>query len=87
MFGISETCFKKGHDLAEVQIQDYEVLFSKTLENPSLEVSRIAVYVHKDIVKPKVRSDLMSEDFSSIWLEILTGTGNIWVKLMIHLLK
>ena len=70
LFGVSETCFKKGHDLADVQIQDYEVYFSKTLDNPSLEVSRIAVYVHKDIVKPKVRSDLMSDNFSSIWLEI-----------------
>ena len=70
LLGISETCFKKGHDVADVQIQDYEIFFCKTLENPCLEVSRLSVYVHKDIVKPKLRSDLMSDDFSSIWLEI-----------------
>ena len=70
LFGISETCFKKGHNITDVQIQDYQVYFSKTLENPSLEVSRLAVYVHKDIIKPKLRLDLMSDDFSSIWLEI-----------------
>ena len=50
LFGISETCFKKGHDISDIQIQDYQVHFSKTLENPSLEVSRVAVYVHKDII-------------------------------------
>ena len=65
LFGISETCFKKGHDISDIQIQDYQVYFSKTLENPSLEVSRVAVYVHKDIIKPKLRPDLMSDDCSS----------------------
>ena len=38
LFGVSETRFKKGHDIADVQIQDYEVYFSKTLDNPDLEV-------------------------------------------------
>ena len=70
LFGISESSFKKGQDISDVQIQDYQVYFAKTLENPNLEVSRLAVYVHKDIVKHKLRLDLMSDDFSSIWLEI-----------------
>ena len=70
LLGISETCFKECHDISDVQIQDYEIFFSKTLENPTLKVSRCAVYVHKDVVKPKLRLDLMSNEFSSVWLEI-----------------
>ena len=70
VFGISETCFKKGHNLSDIQVQDYAIYFSKTLENPSLNVSRVMVYVHKDIVKPKLRTDLMNDAFSSVWLEI-----------------
>ena len=70
LFGISESCFKTNHDISDIQIPEYEVYLSKTLENPNLNVSRLAVYVHKDIANTKLRSDLMSEDFSSIWLEI-----------------
>ena len=70
LFGISETLFKKDHDISDIQIQDYQVFLSKTLENPSLEYSRVAVYVHKDIIQPKLRLDLMSDNFSSVWLEI-----------------
>ena len=69
LLGISETSFKQGHDISDVQIQDYSIFFSKTLENPSLGVSRCAVYVHKDVVKPKLRLDLMSDDVSSVWIE------------------
>ena len=70
LLGISETSFKKGHDISDVQIQDYTIFFSKTLENPTLWVSRVAVYVHNDVVKPKLRLDLMTDDFISVWLEI-----------------
>ena len=64
LFGISETSFKKGHDISDIQIQDYTIYFSKTLDNPNLGVSRCAVYVHKDVIKPKLRLDLMSDKFS-----------------------
>ena len=70
LLGISETSFKKGHDISDIQIQDYSIFFSKTLENPNLGVSRCAVYVHKDVIKPKLRLDLMSDEFSSVWLEV-----------------
>ena len=70
LFGISESCHKKNHDIADIQIDDYEVFLSRTLDNPNLNVSRQAVYVHKDIVSRKLRLDLMSDEFSSIWLEI-----------------
>ena len=70
LLGISETSFKSSHDISDIQIQDYKIFFSQTLENPRLNVSRCAVYVHKDVVKPKLRLDLMSSEFSSVWLEI-----------------
>ena len=70
LFGISESCFKKEHDISDIEIPDYTVYLSKTLDNPNLNVSRLAVYVHKDVINPKLRLDLMNENFSSIWLEI-----------------
>ena len=69
IFGVSEANFKKNHDLDDVQIDDYEVFFSKTLDNPTINSSRIAVYVHAD-VRRKLRSDLMDDEFSSVWLEV-----------------
>ena len=70
LFGVSESCFKKEHDIADIQIDGYDVYLSNTIENPNLNVSRLAVYVSKDIINPKLRLDLMSRDFSSVWLEV-----------------
>ena len=50
-------------------MQDYNLFFSSTLNNPNLAVSRACVYVHKDL-KVKVRDDLMNDKFSSVWLEL-----------------
>ena len=52
-----------------MDIQDYSLFFSLTLENPNLEISRSCVYVHKDL-NYKLRDDLMSDQFSSVWLEL-----------------
>ena len=52
-----------------MEIQDYKIFFAKTLENQNLEISRVAAYVHKDIIV-KVRNDLMSDKFISVWLEL-----------------
>ena len=70
LFGISESCFKKDHDLNQIKIDEYEVFLANTLDNVRLNVSRIAVYVHKDLIKRKLRTDLMDEHFSSVWLEV-----------------
>ena len=43
ILGISETCFKKFHDKNDVQIDDYNIFFSKTLGNESLNASRISL--------------------------------------------
>ena len=69
ILGISESSFKNSHDKSDVLIDDYNVFFSKTLENANLNVSRVSVFTHKDLIV-KERADLMNDTFSSIWLEI-----------------
>ena len=65
LLGISEANFKQVHDLQDVQIADYELFFSKTLENNNLSISRIACYKHNSLVGD-IRPDLMFDSFSSI---------------------
>ena len=67
--GVTESSFKKIHEKEDVEIQDYNLFFSSTLNNPNLAISRACVYVHKDL-KVKVRDDLMNDKFSSVWLEL-----------------
>ena len=69
ILGISESNFFREHDVQDVQIENYRLYFSNTINNDDLKVSRVAVYVHNDIAC-KVRTDLMNDTFSSIWLEI-----------------
>ena len=83
LLGISESNFKQGHNLEDVQLPDYELLLSKTIENGNLGVSRVVCYKHNSLVGG-LREDLMSDNFSSIWIEIrrkkkllvCTGNGN-----------
>ena len=69
ILGISEASFWSHHNLEDVKIPEYKLFLANTLHNPRLKVSRVAVFVHEDI-SVKVREDLMTDDFSSIWLEI-----------------
>ena len=69
ILGISEANLKKEHNIDEVQLQDYDLIVSKTMDNNQLEVSRVVCYKHQSIVA-EVRDDLMDEEFSSIWVEI-----------------
>ena len=69
VLGISETRFQDTHNIDDLLIEDYKVYFSKTLQNPNLKTSRIAVFVHRDLVV-KERLDLMNDKFSSVWLEL-----------------
>ena len=68
LLGISEANVWKNHDIQDIQIENYNVHLCKSLENPMYKVSRVAVYVHKDL-SVKVRNDLMNDSFS-IWLEV-----------------
>ena len=69
ILGISESNFHATHSLEDVQIDNYILYLADTLKNPELNISRVAVYVHKDVIV-KVRNDLMTDNFSSIWLEV-----------------
>ena len=69
LLGISEANFKTVHDSEDVQIADYELFFSKTLKNPDLGISRVVCYKHSSLVG-SLRHDLMSDNFSSIWMEL-----------------
>ena len=69
VFGITESSFKKTHIKEDVEIQDYTLFFSNTLENPHLKISRSCAYVHKDLTF-SLRDDLMSDKFSSVWVEL-----------------
>ena len=63
ILGVSESNFYSTHSLEDVQIDNYNLFLADTLKNPNLQVSRVAVYVHKDIIV-KVRDDLMTNDVS-----------------------
>ena len=69
VLGISEPCFKDYHNKSDLYLENYRVFLAKTLENEELKYSRISVFVHKDVIV-KERNDLMSDSFSSIWLEL-----------------
>ena len=69
VLGISEANLKSDHDIQSVQLEEYELITSKTIQNDQLLISRIVCYKHQSMVG-KVRDDLMSDQFSSIWLEL-----------------
>ena len=69
LFGISEANLHKSHNLDNCKIDDYELITCKTINNSNLQMSRVVVYKHSSLVA-KVREDLMSDKFSSIWMEV-----------------
>ena len=69
ILGLSEANLLDVHDHDLVAIPDYTLHVCPTIENPSLRTSRIVVYTHKDVVV-KPRPDLMSNKYSSVWLEV-----------------
>ena len=69
VLGLSESNYFSHHDSYNVNLPDYTLHTSLTIQNPDLNVSRVAVYTHKSLVVKK-RNDLMNNTFSSIWLEV-----------------
>ena len=69
ILGISEANLLNVHDPCLAAIQDYNLHVCPTISNPTLRKSRIVVYTHKNIIA-KLRPDLMSDMYSSIWLEV-----------------
>ena len=69
VLGISESSYSNTQDFNDVSFENYSVVFSNTLDNPDIRTSRIAVYIH-NALSFKVRNDLMSDMFSSVWIEL-----------------
>ena len=69
VLGISESNLNINQDQNLSHIQDYNLHICPTRNNPDLKTSRVVVYTHKSLVV-KVRTDLMCDTYSSIWLEV-----------------
>ena len=69
VLGLSEANLKNDHDLALVQLTDYDLHLSPTSTNPELNISRVVVYTHKSLVVRR-RNDLEDNRISAIWLEV-----------------
>ena len=69
ILGISEANLKDTHDQNLVQLEDYTLHTCPTISNPNLLTSRVVVYTHKSLVV-KLRPDLMTDSYSSVWLEV-----------------
>ena len=70
IFVISESNLKQSTDRSNVQIPNYELFVSKTIDNSDLKnISRIVIYKHESVIG-KLREDLMNSSLDSIWLEV-----------------
>ena len=69
ILGISEANLHQSVDLSLVQLPGYSLHTARTLTNPRICCSRVVVYLGEGVTA-KVRDDLMSDEFSSIWLEV-----------------
>ena len=69
IIGISEANLHQHHDQGLVQLEDYVLHISPTINNASLKTSRIVVYTHRSLVV-KRRPDLMCDEYPSIWMEV-----------------
>ena len=58
-----------SHDKSLAFLADYDLHLCKTIGNPELNISRVVVYTHKDL-RVKLRADLMSNNISSVWMEV-----------------
>ena len=65
VLGVSEANFKLGHSLDDVQLQEYDLVLSKTFGNNRLGINRVVCYKHQSLLG-KVRGDLMDDN----WLEL-----------------
>ena len=69
VLGISEANLDNSTDLTTVQLPGYTLFTAKTIENPRLHMSWVVVYLNEGMLG-KIREDLMSEDFSTTWIEL-----------------
>ena len=69
ILGLSEANFYKEHDQSLVDVPGFNFHVCPTINNPRFGISRIVVYTHENLVVQK-RLDLMTDSYSSIWLEL-----------------
>ena len=69
VLGISEANLDNSIDFTTVQLPGYTIFTAKTFQNPRLHMSRVVVYLSEGM-SGKIREDLMSEYFSSTWIEL-----------------
>ena len=69
VLGIGEAIFDNSTNFTTVQRPGYTLFTAKTIENPRLHMSRVVAYMSEGM-SGKIREDLMSEDFSSISIEL-----------------
>ena len=69
VLGLSEANLRNQDNLADVQLQDYNLHTCPTIDNPDHGVSRFVVYTHKSLVV-KPRPDLMDPKISAVSLEV-----------------
>ena len=69
LLGVSEANLHQATDLSLVQLPGYTLLTANTLNNPNIQMSRVVMYLGEGL-QGKLREDLMSDQFSSIWVEL-----------------
>ena len=50
LLGISEANLKRDHNIDDVQLQEYDLIKNKTIDNDNLQVSRVVCYKHQSLV-------------------------------------
>ena len=79
ILGVSEANLMHDHDENDIQLSDYSLVKCPTILNASLKYSRVVVYIQNSMVY-KLRNDLMSSEYSSIWVQVgLPGQKQILV--------
>lgn len=69
ILGISEANLQQSVDLGEAALPGYLLYTAKTLANPRIGCSKVVVHLEEG-VSATLRQDLMSDECSSIWLEV-----------------
>ena len=69
ILGISESNLHRSVDLSSVQLPGYTMFTAQTMVNPRIRCSRLVVYVCEGVAAT-LRTDLMSDEFSFIWIEL-----------------
>ena len=69
VLALGEANILSDHDQNDIKIKDYNLYLSKSIDNPQMKVSRVAVYTHKSLIV-KRRNDLEDETIQTIWMEL-----------------